>query len=57
MRGIVGLCHALDPEVVAEGVEHAQHQTLLAGLGCDRLQGHHIGRPAYEEDEPAAEAV
>ena len=31
--------------VVAEGVEDAQTLELLAGIGCDKIQGYFISRP------------
>jgi len=45
LGGIVALAHALKLEVVAEGVETAAQRELLAGLGCDAVQGYLTGRP------------
>ena len=45
VRAIVDLSHALQLEVVAEGVETQQQRRVLEALGCDRLQGFLIGRP------------
>ena len=42
----IGLAHALKLEVVAEGVESEAQRELLAGLGCDAVQGYLVGRPA-----------
>ena len=35
----IGLCHALNLVVVAEGVETARQLQILESLGCDRIQG------------------
>ncbi|WP_284617086.1 putative bifunctional diguanylate cyclase/phosphodiesterase [Aquabacterium humicola] len=45
VRAIVGMAGSLGVEIVAEGVEHEHQLRLLAGLGCHRVQGYHIGRP------------
>jgi EAL domain-containing protein (putative c-di-GMP-specific phosphodiesterase class I) len=47
---MVALARSFGLETVAEGVEDERTGTTLAGLGCDRLQGYHVGRPV-----PAAE--
>ncbi len=39
IRAIIELSHALNLEVVAEGVEESQQRHILAELGCDRIQG------------------
>lgn len=39
VRAIIGLAHALRLDVVAEGVETAEHLAQLAGLGCEYGQG------------------
>jgi EAL domain-containing protein (putative c-di-GMP-specific phosphodiesterase class I) len=31
--------------VVAEGVETGERMAALGEMGCDLLQGHHLGRP------------
>jgi diguanylate cyclase (GGDEF)-like protein len=46
VRGIVDLAHALELEVVGEGVETEAQSALLTALGCDLAQGWHHGRPA-----------
>lgn len=48
---IVRLGHALDLEVVAEGVETAEQLDAVRTLGCDYVQGYYFARPL-----PAAEA-
>ena len=45
LTSIVGVCQALSLPVVAEGVEQAELAGFLAGIGCDRAQGYHFGRP------------
>ena len=50
VRATIDLAHALDLEVVAEGVEDQAMLDALTRLGCDRAQGFHIARPT-----PAAE--
>lgn len=44
--GIVRLCHDLGIEVIAEGIETDGQRRCAEDLGCDRLQGFAIGRPA-----------
>jgi EAL domain-containing protein (putative c-di-GMP-specific phosphodiesterase class I) len=50
VRATIGLGHALGLRVVAEGVEDVVAQELLAGWGCDVVQGFHIARPLPLED-------
>jgi diguanylate cyclase (GGDEF)-like protein len=45
VRTIVGLAHALDMSVVAEGVEQESQARQLASAGCAHAQGWHYGRP------------
>jgi EAL domain-containing protein (putative c-di-GMP-specific phosphodiesterase class I) len=45
VRSAVQLGHALDLEVVAEGVEDATTLTTLAKEGCNLVQGYFISRP------------
>jgi diguanylate cyclase (GGDEF)-like protein/PAS domain S-box-containing protein len=49
---IISLGHALDLDIVAEGVETATHLDELRLLGCDLAQGYHWSRPI-----PPAELV
>ncbi|MGQ0740953.1 MAG: EAL domain-containing response regulator [Alphaproteobacteria bacterium] len=42
---VIALAHALDMQVVAEGVETEATAKLLAELGCDYAQGFLYGRP------------
>ncbi|CAN5241682.1 EAL domain-containing protein [soil metagenome] len=45
VRSTVDLAHGLGMKVVAEGVEEELGLTLLAGMGCDLIQGYLISRP------------
>jgi EAL domain-containing protein (putative c-di-GMP-specific phosphodiesterase class I) len=50
VEAIIGLAHALDLAVVAEGVETAEHLAALSALGCDLAQGFYF-RAAIPKDE------
>jgi diguanylate cyclase (GGDEF)-like protein len=52
VRAILQLAHALELEVVAEGVEDANTWDTLEAMGCDIAQGFHWSRPV-----PARELV
>lgn len=45
VRSTIDLAHALDMEVVAEGVETAATLALLSVMGCDMAQGFLMSRP------------
>jgi EAL domain-containing protein (putative c-di-GMP-specific phosphodiesterase class I) len=45
VRSTIQLGHNLGLRVVAEGVESEMAQNALVELGCDVVQGYHIGRP------------
>jgi diguanylate cyclase (GGDEF)-like protein/PAS domain S-box-containing protein len=45
VSAIVALAHALDIEVVGEGVETEAQREFLRGCGCDYLQGYLVGAP------------
>ena len=51
VSAMIALAHALNMEVVAEGVETQAQLDILQRLNCDQVQGFLLGRPA------AAEAV
>jgi len=51
-RTIVAIAHQLRLVVAAEGVENPAQAAFLFDIGCDELQGFHLGRPA-----PAAQAA
>ena len=42
---IIAMAHALDKQVVAEGVETKNQAALLARMKCDHIQGYHYSRP------------
>ncbi|HZP27679.1 MAG TPA: GGDEF domain-containing phosphodiesterase, partial [Acidimicrobiia bacterium] len=42
---IVALAHALDFEVIAEGVQTAEQLEILTALGCDVVQGNFVSEP------------
>ena len=44
-RAIVVMAHALDMQVIAEGVETAQQRDLLASVDCDYVQGYLYAKP------------
>ena len=45
VRSTVDLTHALGLRMVAEGVEDERTLRILQDLGCDLVQGWHLGRP------------
>jgi EAL domain-containing protein (putative c-di-GMP-specific phosphodiesterase class I) len=49
VRGIIGLAHSLQLEVVAEGVETQEQLTLLGAMGCDINQGFLLYKPMPAE--------
>lgn len=50
VKSVVALAHALDIEVVAEGVERESTLALLRRMGCDIAQGYRIGHPVSATD-------
>lgn len=50
VQSIIEMAHSLDRRVVAEGVENAEMLAALQAIGCDQIQGYHIGRPVRRED-------
>jgi EAL domain-containing protein (putative c-di-GMP-specific phosphodiesterase class I)/DNA-binding response OmpR family regulator len=45
VAAVMGMAHALDLNVVAEGVESAEQAARLRNLGCDEVQGYFYSRP------------
>ena len=52
-HGVIRLVHALDRQVIAEGVESEAHGRLLLQMGCDRAQGYGVARPMPADALPA----
>ncbi len=59
VRTVIGMCHELGFEAVAEGVDAPDVWGLLKALGCDAAQGYLISRPlsaaslrAWLEEQP-----
>jgi diguanylate cyclase (GGDEF)-like protein len=53
VRSAIALAHMRGLEVVAEGVEDAACQAMLARFHCDAVQGYGISRPLPAADLPA----
>lgn len=45
VRGVIAMAHALNMNVVAEGVECAQQKKMLEQLECDEIQGYLLSPP------------
>jgi EAL domain-containing protein (putative c-di-GMP-specific phosphodiesterase class I) len=45
VRSTIDLAHNLGLKVVAEGVENEKTFEMLKILGCDVIQGYHLGKP------------
>ena len=54
VKGIIGLAHSIELNVVAEGVETPEQLHVLSELGCDFAQGYLLGRPQPEEPRRSA---
>ncbi|SDW20193.1 PAS domain S-box-containing protein/diguanylate cyclase (GGDEF) domain-containing protein [Aidingimonas halophila] len=50
LSGIVAMSHAMQRQVLAEGVESAGQLNALRTLGCDLAQGFHIAPPMPESE-------
>jgi EAL domain-containing protein (putative c-di-GMP-specific phosphodiesterase class I) len=48
-RGVIGLAHALDLKVIAEGVENRGQLDQLREMGCDIAQGFYFSKPVSGE--------
>jgi diguanylate cyclase (GGDEF)-like protein/PAS domain S-box-containing protein len=46
LKGIIDLGHALELNLVAEGIETSEQHTIVRKLGCHQAQGFYFGRPA-----------
>ncbi len=52
VQGVIGLANAFQREVIAEGVETAEHGRLLMQLNCDHAQGYGIAKPMEADALP-----
>jgi EAL domain-containing protein (putative c-di-GMP-specific phosphodiesterase class I) len=52
VEAIIGLGHAFNRAVVAEGAETSAHISRLLALGCDVIQGYALARPMAAEKMP-----
>jgi len=50
VRSTIELGHNLGLQVVAEGVENIESQTILQKLGCDMIQGYLLAKPMAPEN-------
>jgi diguanylate cyclase (GGDEF)-like protein/PAS domain S-box-containing protein len=59
LKGIIDLGHALELNLVAEGIETSEQHTIVRRLGCQQAQGFFFGRPSHpaQRDLDAAEPV
>lgn len=49
VEAMIAMAHAMDFEVIAEGVETREQLALLKRMGCDQAQGFFLSRPQPEE--------
>ena len=56
VSAIIALAHALQIQVVAEGVETEEQREFLRSCGCDFIQGYLTGKPA-DADSAAKEYI
>jgi len=47
LKGIIDLGHALQLDLVAEGIETSEQHTIVRRLGCQQAQGFYFGRPSH----------
>ena len=50
VKTIIVLAHQLGRQVIAEGVETAEHLAMLRSLGCEYGQGYFLAKPLVPED-------
>ncbi|MFK8793350.1 putative bifunctional diguanylate cyclase/phosphodiesterase [Planococcus plakortidis] len=50
VEAIIKMAHSLQMKVVAEGAETHKEVEILAGLGCDRVQGYVFAKPMPPEE-------
>jgi diguanylate cyclase (GGDEF)-like protein/PAS domain S-box-containing protein len=47
LKGIIDLGHALELNLVAEGIETSEQHAIVRTLGCQQAQGFFFGRPSH----------
>jgi diguanylate cyclase (GGDEF)-like protein/PAS domain S-box-containing protein len=47
LKGIIDLGHALELNLVAEGIETSEQHAIVRKLGCQQAQGFYFGRPSH----------
>jgi diguanylate cyclase (GGDEF)-like protein/PAS domain S-box-containing protein len=59
LKGIIDLGHALQLNLVAEGIETPEQHTIVRKLGCHQAQGFYFGRPSHpaQRDLDAVDSV
>ena len=59
LKGIIDLGHALELNLVAEGIETSEQHTIVRKLGCQQAQGFFFGRPSHpaQRDLDSADPV
>jgi diguanylate cyclase (GGDEF)-like protein len=57
VEAVIGMAHALGCTVTAEGVETKAQLEALQALGCERVQGFLLGRPAPIDEIAALVAI
>ncbi|MEO1161322.1 MAG: EAL domain-containing protein, partial [Pseudomonadota bacterium] len=50
VKALTEFSNSLEKKVIAEGVETIEQADLLAGLGCDCLQGYYFSKPVSVDD-------
>jgi diguanylate cyclase (GGDEF)-like protein len=53
VKTIIALAHQLDRQVIAEGVETAEHLDILRSLGCEYGQGYFFAKPLPADEADA----
>jgi EAL domain-containing protein (putative c-di-GMP-specific phosphodiesterase class I) len=47
VQSTIELAHTLGHTVAAEGVENEIILSLVAQIGCDKIQGYHVSKPLF----------
>lgn len=56
LKGIIDLGHALQLNLVAEGIETPEQHTIVRKLGCQQAQGFYFGRPSHPAQQDLDDA-